>query len=55
MEDIMNVLEQFAPVFSARVWHHALILLTDAILCHKERTVCHYPQGINRYQAIYLG
>jgi hypothetical protein len=39
MEDIINVLEHFAPVFSARVWHHALILLTGAILCRKERTV----------------
>jgi len=39
MEDIINVLEQFAPVFSARVWQHALILLIGAILCRKERTV----------------
>ncbi len=39
MEDIINVLEQFAPVFSDRVWHHALILLIGAILCRKERTV----------------
>ncbi len=31
MEDIINVLEQFAPVFSARVWQHALILLIGAI------------------------
>ena len=34
MEDIINVLEQFAPVFSARV-----ILSIGAILCRKERTV----------------
>ena len=39
MEDIINVLEQFAPVFSSRVWQHALILLIGAILCRKERTV----------------
>ena len=39
MEDIINVLEQFAPVFSARVWQNALILLIGAILCRKERTV----------------
>lgn len=39
MEDIINVLEHFAPVFSARVWQHALILLIGAILCRKERTV----------------
>ena len=39
MEDIINVLEQFAPVFSDRVWRHALILLIGAILCRKERTV----------------
>ena len=25
MEDIITVLEQFAPVFSDRVWSHALI------------------------------
>ena len=37
--DIINVLEQFAPVFSARVWQQALILLIGAILCRKERTV----------------
>jgi len=52
MEDIINVLEQFAPVFSARGWHYALILFIGAILCHKERTMCHYPQGINRHQVI---
>jgi len=39
MEDIINVLEYFAPVFSARVWRHAKILLIGAILCGKERTV----------------
>ena len=39
MEDIINVLEHFAPVFSARVWRHAQILLLGAILCRKERTV----------------
>ena len=39
MEDIINVLEQFAPVFSARVWRHVKILLIGAILCRKERTV----------------
>jgi len=39
MEDIINVLEQFAPVFSDRVWRHALTLLIGAILCRKERTV----------------
>ena len=39
MEDIINVLGYFAPVFSARVWQHALILLIGAILCRKERTV----------------
>ncbi len=39
MEDIINVLEQFAPVFSARVWRHAKILLIGSILCRKERTV----------------
>jgi hypothetical protein len=37
--DIINVLEQFAPVFSDRVWKHSLILLIGAILCRKERTV----------------
>jgi hypothetical protein len=31
MEDIINVLEQFAPVFSAKVWQHAKILLIGAI------------------------
>ena len=31
MEDIITVLEQFAPVFSDRVWRHALILLIGAI------------------------
>jgi hypothetical protein len=39
MEDIINVLEQFAPVFSVKVWRHAEILLIGAILCRKERTV----------------
>jgi hypothetical protein len=39
MEDIIYVLEYFLPVFSARVWQHALILLIGAILCRKERTV----------------
>ena len=39
MLDIINVLECFAPVFSARVWQHAKILLVGAILCRKERTV----------------
>ncbi len=39
MEDIITVLEQFAPAFSARVWQRALILLIGAILCRKERTV----------------
>ena len=39
MLDIINVLEHFAPVFSARVWRHAKILLIGAILCRKERTV----------------
>jgi hypothetical protein len=39
MLDIINVLECFAPVFSARVWQNALILLIGAILCRKERTV----------------
>ena len=39
MEDIIHVLEQFAPVFSDRVWCHALTLLIGAILCRKERTV----------------
>jgi len=39
MLDIINVLECFSPVFSARVWPHALILLIGAILCRKERTV----------------
>ena len=39
MEDIINVLEQFAPVFSDRVWRHAMILWIGAILCRKERTV----------------
>lgn len=39
MLDIINVLERFAPVFSARVWRHAKILLIGAILCCRERTV----------------
>ncbi len=39
MLDIINVIECFAPVFSARVWRHAKILLIGAILCRKERTV----------------
>ena len=39
MLNIINVLECFAPVFSARVWGHAKILLIGAILCRKERTV----------------
>ena len=39
MLNIINVLECFAPVFSARVWRHAKILLIGAILCRKERTV----------------
>ena len=39
MKDIINVLEHFAPVFSDRVWRHALILLIGAILCRRERTV----------------
>jgi hypothetical protein len=39
MLDIINVLQCFAPVFSARVWQNALILLIGAILCRKERTV----------------
>ena len=39
MEDIINVLEQFAPVFSSSVWPHAKILLIGAILCRKERTI----------------
>ena len=39
MLDIINVLEYFAPVFSARVWQNAEILLIGAILCRKERTV----------------
>ena len=39
MEDIINVLEHFAPVFSAKVWRHVKILLIGAILCRKERTV----------------
>jgi hypothetical protein len=39
MLSIINVLECFAPVFSARVWRHAKILLIGAILCRKERTV----------------
>jgi len=39
MLDIINVLECFAPVFSARVWQNAEILLIGAILCGKERTV----------------
>ena len=39
MFNIIHFLEQFAPVFSDRVWRHALTLLIGAILCHKERTV----------------
>jgi len=39
MLDIINVLQCFAPVFSAKVWRHAKILLIGAILCRKERTV----------------
>jgi len=39
MLDIITVLECFAPVFSAKVWRHAKILLIGAILCRKERTV----------------
>ena len=39
MENIINVLDCFAPVFSARVWQHAEILLIGAILCREERTV----------------
>jgi len=39
MLDIINVLECFAPVFSAGVWRHAKTLLIGAILCRKERTV----------------
>ena len=39
MLDIIYVLECFSPVFSARVWQHALILLMGAILCRKEHTV----------------
>ncbi len=31
MEDIIHVLELFAPVFSAKVWWHAKILLIGAI------------------------
>ena len=37
--DIINVLEQFSPEFSARVWRHAKILLIGAILYREERTV----------------
>ncbi len=44
MEDIITVLEQFAPLFSARVWQNALILLIGAILCRKERTVAAIPR-----------
>ncbi len=39
MLDIINVLECFVPVFSAKVWRNAKILLIGAILCRKERTV----------------
>lgn len=37
--DIINLLECFSPVFSSKVWMHALILLIGAILCRKEHTV----------------
>lgn len=38
-DDIIAVLNWFAPLFSYKVWTYAQILLIGAILCHKERTV----------------
>ena len=38
-DEIVSVLGAFAPLFSARVWSHAQVLLTGALLCHGQRTV----------------
>ncbi len=38
-DTIISVLGAFAPLFSARVWSHADVLLTGAILCRAARTV----------------
>jgi len=44
MLGIIKILECFAPVFFARIWRHAKILLIGAILCRKERTVVAIPR-----------
>jgi len=37
--NIMPLLAHFAPVFSNRVWHHAVVLIVGAILSPRQRTV----------------
>lgn len=37
--NIIQVMSHFSPLFSKRVWSHAQILLTGAILCPGKRTV----------------
>lgn len=39
LTDIVPVLVQFAPVFSGRVWNHAVVLVLGAILSPEKRTV----------------
>ena len=39
LTDIVPVLVQFAPVFSERVWSHAMVLVVGAILSPEKRTV----------------
>ena len=36
---IIQIMSNFAPLFSARVWPHAQVLLTGAILAPGKRTV----------------
>ena len=38
-EDIIALIAAFAPLFSARVWPYAQVLLIDAILTPGKRTV----------------
>ncbi len=46
MEDIITVLEQFAPVFSDRVWRHGMILSIGAIpRVHEGRPVSQGTHG----------
>jgi len=47
---MLHLLAPFAPLFSARVWRHALVLVAGTLLAPGKRTVCAALRAMGLHQ-----